>query len=276
MEFKEIMIEKYPKQGAAIVRHFETGVGKPAIWENITRVNLNIFVRYLKNTVTQNSARTYAAMVKSVLNNYRDEIELPAKFENVLRVKDVKCINAFLDEDDIKKFASYEAKSKRERYVKNIFLIGCLTGARHSDAITFTTGNILGSRLSYVSEKTKTLTFVPLSPMVARLIEELPKTEPVNEANFNIAVRKICKKVGIREKIKVFRTGRYIEAEKWKFISSHTARRSFATNLCLRDADLYSISKMMGHSDIKMTENYICCGLQEQSEYTMRYFNNFK
>jgi site-specific recombinase XerD len=59
---------------------------------------------------------------------------------------------------------------------------------------------------------------------------------------------------------------------KWEFVSSHTARRSFATNLYLRGADLYSISQMMGHASVEMTQNYLCCGLREQSAQVMEYF----
>ena len=68
-------------------------------------------------------------------------------------------------------------------------------------------------------------------------------------------------------------TGKDImEGEKWEFVSSHTARRSFATNLYLRGADLYSISQMMGHASVEMTQNYLCCGLREQSAQVMEYF----
>ncbi|WP_240052269.1 tyrosine-type recombinase/integrase, partial [Bacteroides intestinalis] len=79
-------------------------------------------------------------------------------------------------------------------------------------------------------------------------------------------------KAGITEAVKVFKAGKEVEGEKWEFVSSHTARRSFATNLYLRGADLYSISQMMGHASVEMTQNYLCCGLREQSAQVMEYF----
>ncbi|KAB4949348.1 site-specific integrase, partial [Bacteroides thetaiotaomicron] len=42
--------------------------------------------------------------------------------------------------------------------------------------------------------------------------------------------------------------------------------------LYLRGADLYSISQMMGHASVEMTQNYLCCGLREQSAQVMEYF----
>ena len=112
--------------------------------------------------------------------------------------------------------------------------------------------------ISYVSLKTKTHATVPLKPIVKELLTNLPKEE-VTDPTFNNNIRNICRKAGITEAVK-------------EFVSSHTARRSFATNLYLRGADLYSISQMMGHASVEMTQNYLCCGLREQSAQVMEYF----
>lgn len=256
--------------------HFENGTNKAAEWQNMSKTALIDFVRHMKNKMAQSSVRTYAAMFKSVLNDYKEEVELPKNFEDALSVKGVQCINAYMNERDIRKFANYAPKSKQEKYVQCVFMLGCMTGARHSDCVMFTKGNFMGENFAYVSEKTNKKTIVPMSPIVARLISELPTATPVNDANFNLIVRRIAKSAGIRDSVKVFRAGKYEEGERYKFIASHTARRSFATNLYLRGADLYNISKRMGHSDIKMTEGYVCCGLREQSEKVMKYFKKYE
>ena len=275
-EFNEAFVEKYP-ESAIVLKHFQNATKALPKWENMTKTNLLAFVKHLKGIMAQNSARTYAALVKSLLNDYREEVIIPCKqYEEALKIKKVKSINTFLNEKEVLKIVRYEVKSPQERYVKNIFLIGCLTGARHSDCISFNKGNIIGKHLIYMSEKTKSRIAVPLSSLAVRLIEELPLCKSVNEANYNIAIRKICKKINLASDMKVYKAGEYIEGEKWKFISSHTARRSFATNLYLRGADLYSISKMMGHADTTVTENYICCGLREQSAKTLNFFKKFK
>ncbi len=116
-----------------------------------------------------------------------------------------------------------------------------------------------------------TLDFPPLKPIVKELLTNLPKEE-VSDPTFNNNIRNICRKAGITEAVKVFKAGKEVEGEKWEFVSSHTARRSFATNLYLRGADLYSISQMMGHASVEMTQNYLCCGLREQSAQVMEYF----
>ena len=48
-------------------------------------------------------------------------------------------------------------------------------------------------------------------------------------------------------------------AEKWELVSSHTARRSFATNLYISGVALEDIAMMMGHGkNIETTKRYIC------------------
>ena len=53
---------------------------------------------------------------------------------------------------------------------------------------------------------------------------------------------------------------------------THTARRSFATNLYLSGCDLYTIGRMMGHSSADMTRRYICSGIRDMDEGMRRFF----
>ena len=166
---------------------------------------------------------------------------------------------------------SFLDKNANEQLVRTQFLIGAFTGCRHSDYTRLNNRNIVGGMISYVSLKTKTHATVPLKPIVKELLTNLPKEE-VSDPTFNNNIRNICRKTGITEAVKIFKAGKEVEGEKWEFVSSHTARRSFATNLYLRGADLYSISQMMGHASVEMTQNYLCCGLREQSAQVMEYF----
>ena len=125
--------------------------------------------------------------------------------------------------------------------------------------------------LMYVSQKTKIQATVPLKPIVRELLSSTPRKE-ISDVAFNDILRNICLNSGITEQVKVFKSGKVAECEKYLCVSSHTARRSFATNLYLRGADLYSISKMMGHASVEQTTRYICCGLREQSEQVLEYF----
>ena len=219
-------------------------------------------------------------MMKSVFNIYNEEVKLPKGYEDISSVKKDVSQNTWLNDSEIERIIAYIPANDTERLVKNQFIMGCVTGARHSDYMNFTRENVVGERLVYVSIKTHIQAEVPLSKVVERLIAENEMFyiagKEVSDPSFNKTIREICRKLGMNERLKLYRAGEFVEGAKYEFISSHTARRSFATNLYLRGADLYAISKMMGHSSVTMTEGYISCGLRDLSDDILDYFKTFK
>lgn len=269
---KDAFLKKYPRYGI-ILTSFEKANDCPAEWENLTKLKLINFVEYLIENIAKSSTKTYCAMLKSVINMYNEETEIPCRdYEKILSVKNEKSTQVWLSEQDIERLIKRNPASDTEQLVKAQFLIGCYTGARHSDYTRFSETNIQSGMLSYVSIKTKTQATVPLKPIVLELLKEVSEGRTVSDHKFNDTIRELCRKSGINERVKVFRAGKEMEGEKWEFVSSHTARRSFCTNLYLLGADLYSISKMAGHSSITMTEGYICVGLKKQPVEVMKYF----
>ena len=87
-------------------------------------------------------------------------------------------------------------------------------------------------------------------------------------------VKRICCGAGINTEVSVYMRGQFQTGEKWRYIASHTARRSFATNLFKRGVDILTISKLCGHSSVEMTKQYICCG-PIINESVLDYFNEF-
>lgn len=240
-------------------------------WENISKINLQRFVEHMGERLSPNSVRQYAAKFKAVINMYSEEVDLPKGYERILSPKMEKSVSVWLTERELIKLSQYSPKTKIEKLVLAQFLIGAYTGARHSDYINFDKTNIVGDMLMYVSQKTKIQATVPLKPIVKILIAKRPVLN-ISDVTFNDTLRKICMLSGIKSVVKVFKAGKQITCQKFECVSSHTARRSFATNLYLRGADLYSISRMMGHSSVTMTEGYLCCGLRDQSEKVLGYF----
>lgn len=278
-DLRTAFTEKYPKYGN-VLDMYERANSCPATWRNLTKIGLSKFVDYMNERLATSSVKTYAAMLKAVLNLYNEEIKLPKDYDRVLSVRGETSSNTWLNDMEIESLISYIPMNATERLVKNQFIMGCVTGARHSDYIDFTRENIVNERLVYVSKKTRMRAEVPLSRIVERLLAENEMFylvgKEVSDPTFNTTIRDICRKIGIGERLKLYRAGKFVEGEKYKFISSHTARRSFATNLYLHGLDLYSISKMMGHKSVTMTERYIACGLYGISKKSLEYFNNFK
>ena len=275
---KTAFTEKYPKYGR-ILDMFEEANGCLAEWENISKPRLAKFVAFMSERLARTSVKTYCAMIKSVLNLYNDDVELPKGYEAILSPKNDVSQQTWLTDKEIGKLLCYEPKNDTERLVKNQFCIGALTGARHSDYCRFTNENIIGESLVYISQKSHVKAEIPICPAVCRILKENEsyglKGKTISAPTFNDTIRSVCRMSGISERIKLYQAGELTEGEKWEYVTSHTARRSFATNLYLRGADLYSISVLMGHSSTAMTERYIVCGLRKMPENVIAYFTQF-
>lgn len=270
---KEAFTAKYPAY-KSILKMFEAANLCEATWDNLTKVRLQKFVDYMGERLSPNSVNQYAAKLKSVLNLYSDEVLLPRGYAKVLTPRKVTSTAVFLTEEELQKLIEYTPKNERERYVRNVFVTCAFVGCRHSDAINLNESNINGDTLQYVSIKTKIQAIVPLKPIVREYILNRPQIE-VDDTTYNRIIRNICRKCGITEKVKVFKAGKECEGEKWQYVSSHTARRSCASNLYLKGLDLYTISRFLGHSSTDMTAKYICCGIRELPQEAKAYFSGF-
>ena len=282
--------KKYPKYYCVLTMWKEAN-GELPTWENITKATLTAFVDYLCEHKAQSSAKTYCAMFKSVLNTYSDQVELPRGWEKALSVKNDASQSVFLTEDELRRIIDYAPDTQTEAIVQQQFIVAALTGARHSDAVTFSERNVSGSHIVYVSQKTHIKAEIPLSPIAADILN-LPfdgrtyrfaaskyagaYLKTVSDPTFNATIRRICELCDINEEIRLYRRGEFVEGKKWEFVTSHTARKSFASIHDSRAADIYTISRMLGHNSVEMTaQKYIVCPIRELSDEIQGYFSNF-
>lgn len=271
--FCDIFISKYPKQ-RYVINHFKNAIGKYPDWNDITDANLRKFREYMEKKVCSTTAKGYFAFIKATVNEYRYEIDVPSrKMSKILSAKQEPSQSIYLTEDELARFEQYPAKTIHDHNVKKVFLIECYTGCRSSDAKRITRANISNGVLSYVPEKTSNLVVsMPLHPVLDKYIDE-HTTEHLTPPTFNTKLKAICKKIGMTDIVELFRKGERTTGHRYEFVSSHTGRRTFATNLYLRGADLLSISRLMGHTSEEMTRRYIV-GYRELSDNVMDFFKD--
>ena len=130
--------------------------------------------------------------------------------------------------------------------VKRMFLFSCFTGLRLSDVKSLTWDNVVGEKICVVQQKTKTAVYIPLSKNAKRWMtddEELPeKTMFPGCPDKNTMARCINKWVR--------------RAGIGKHVTFHIARHTFATLSLEYGADLYTVSKLLGHQKITTTQIY--------------------
>jgi integrase/recombinase XerD len=75
------------------------------------------------------------------------------------------------------------------------------------------------------------------------------KSDMMSKSMVNHIVRRAAKNAGINEVLYVDAAGK----KRWK-ITSHSLRHACATYMIKNDADIYKVSKYLGHSSVKVTE----------------------
>ena len=248
-----------------VIQTFEKILGHLPLWEDMTDVTLRDFVEELKSQgLALSSVRTMCAELKAVLNaNFRQVPSDKYEFAQILSIKKTVSQAVYLTDDEMGRFIDYVPASDLEHYVHRNFIVGMLTGARLIDAERLTLNNCNQSTntLSYVPKKTPGI--VVTVPVDERrgLRKYLADTKAYYtcQDTFNETLRIICHKCGFISLHTITRAGKTVTDEKWKFISSHTARRTFATNLYLAGVTLEDIALMMGHGkNIETSKRYIC------------------
>lgn len=178
-------------------------------------------------------------------------------------VRDEEIDTIFLPMTDIIRIYYYSDLTPKQTEIKDYFIIGCLTGLRYSDYSRLKPENFVDNRIEIRTKKTKTPVEIPMHKFVREIIKKYDYQLPPSRCiqYFNKAIKNICRKIGFVELIPYERRiGRDFISEmrpKWMFISSHTARRSAATNMFLVGIPTFRIMLLTGHKSESAFFRYI-------------------
>ncbi|SIR56008.1 MULTISPECIES: tyrosine-type recombinase/integrase [unclassified Chryseobacterium] len=149
---------------------------------------------------------------------------------------------------------------------KNWLLISCYTGQRVSDFMRFNEKQLIEINgktcISFTQRKTHKEIILPLHQTVLNVIKKYGNSfpKPIEIGIYNDNIKKIAALAGIESKVEVKKRIGYrsedIQTEKWKIISSHIGRRSFASNFYGRIPTSLLI-QATGHSSERMFLNYV-------------------
>lgn len=271
---------KYPGR-VKVLSRFKQLLGRLPQWDDITDDTLHDLHDALADAYAPNSLRTILAELKALLNENKAEHAVPSmSFPETLKAKASPVQSVYLSTKEIDAIDAYQPRRRAERQVKRLFMLECLTGARKSDCERLSLENIIteGSHrfVRYVAGKSKTEVLVPADRRIRQYLVRDFNEKPMTTATFNIILQRICRDCGINDRCKVFEAGSEQSGKKYTFVTSHTGRRSFATNLALRGVTIEQISLMMGHMNgnvpnTDMTRRYIV-GKMKLDDKVFRFF----
>ena len=216
------------------------------------------FVKYLTaEGLAKNTIGTRIKIVKTALN-YASE-KKGVKYSDAFRKKSFakpseETESVYLNIDELNAIDALVMLPKSFDKVRDMFLIASDTGLRYSDVIRLTAENITEEGLiKIMTQKTSKTIYAPMTPRVKRIFEkyeyQLPK--PISNQKYNQFIKDIAKMAGITAPVTRTHTtaGKLTTttAPKYELVSSHTARRSFATNAYLGGVPTLDIMKVTGH-----------------------------
>jgi len=180
----------------------------------------------------------------------------------------------YLKRDEIMKLyrcdLSHDIKLETAR---DLFVFGCSTGLRFSDYSNVKPENIVPivtdegkviQVIKMLTQKTGEEVSIPCDRIVEQILKKynnnmkhlpgLPTSYKDYTGKFNPLIKEACKVAGLKEK------GRLIDdlnLELWQCITSHTARRSYATNYFIAKVNTTLLMKITGHRTEKAFLKYI-------------------
>jgi integrase len=164
------------------------------------------------------------------------------------------------------------SKQPRLRKARDLFLLGAWTGLRFHDLSTLNDQHIDSDRIRIRSNKTGRRVVIPLHPMVREILARnggVPS--PISNQKLNAYIKEVGAMVpSLSHKIAIGITKGGILKEiikpKYELISTHTARRSFASNLYRQGHPAHSIMAITGHRTEGAFLRYIRLEAEEHAD----------
>ena len=235
--FTEFMQKKYERNDLYL-REINIGfiqgfhaflLGEKNMRQNSTTKHLK-FLKKLLNFAVANSYITF-----NVVNAYKVERE-PVEID-------------FLDEEELRKIINFDTPLPRLERAKDMFLFGCFTGLSYIDIKTLSVENFekdSAGRIWIKKRRVKTgvLSRIPLLPIAKLILDKYKGGEKLLPIQDPADINKYLKDIAILCNIK-------------KRITFHTSRHTFASTVTLaNNISLEVVSKMLGHTNTRMTTHY--------------------
>jgi len=213
------------------------------------------FKSYLQNDaktksnigLSKNTQSSYFNKFRASINQaVKDKIIVDNPIQAVTSIKAETPAREYLTWDELNRLSKVDCKYP---VLKKAFIFSCLTGLRWSDVQKMTWGEVRESegelRVIFKQKKTSDTEYLDISPQARDL---MGKRREINErvfeglrysVTYNTALLRWCHNAGI-----------------YKHITFHCSRHTNAVLLLEMGADIYTVSKRLGHQELRTTEIY--------------------
>lgn len=298
---------KRTKRGTAVkprtIQYYNTTLNKVTAFESFVGVKLKLadidlnfhekFIKYLENEeyLNDNTIGGFIDAVKLFCGNASkkglnvcNDYKLTEFYSPSNKTKDI-----YLKDSELNLI--YQIKLEQD-YLDNArdwFIIGARTGFRISDFLKLGKDNLNDGFIYKETHKTDFPVIIPIHEQVQEILDkrngEFPRR--ISDQKFNLYIKEVAKIVGLieptegakmvtqeiikegkKKRISRKKSGVY---PKYELVTSHSCRRSFATNLYGK-IDTLTIMKITGHQSEKIFLDYIKITPREYAEKLKEYW----
>ena len=256
-----------------VLRNFKQSKRKRIDFDTIDLDFYHDFTEYLTKDLgfANNTIGKHMKTLKTFLNEATERgintnLSHKSKRFRVIR-EDTESI--YLTESELAELCDLDLSANpRLDRIRDLFIVGCWTGLRFSDFSNIQPENIKTDEIEIETQKTGETVVIPIHPTVRKIMAKYKGQYPnsLPPAISNVKMNQYLKELGqmveslhAKTSTSITKGGLNISTNRKKFelVTTHTARRSFASNLYLSGFPAISIMKITGHRTEKAFLRYI-------------------
>jgi integrase len=274
---------------------FEAHTGRTLIFSDMNNDFYKQFYTFVYESKKVNSPNYFGTLIKNIkvfMNVAREEGLHDVNTHNSSSFKkfDIDVDNIYLTVEELikihnlpiteelvnthYKFIKPESVQRTMRTLeltRGRFLIGAFTALRVSDFSRIEELNIKNNFIRIRTDKNDYPVVIPVHWVVREILDKgFNLADKIDDHTINTHVKKLCRSAGITGSVVLarFETGKRTEVvkEKCDWVTTHTARRSGATNMYKAGIPSISIMKITGHHTEKSFLKYIKITQEENAE----------
>ncbi|MBO7200301.1 MAG: site-specific integrase [Bacteroidales bacterium] len=238
----------------SLLKHLKNFYGKDIKVSDIDKNFCQLFVQYLVNEVRikPNSAKTYLQKLHAILQeavemNFISHNPMPPINKLIPKISSKE--KEYLTTNEILRLQKCECP---HIVTKLAFLFSCYTGLRLSDIETLKWSDMQKQNNLYILIKTQVKTStevrVPLNKQAIKILKIVQDKKLSNDGN----VFPMNSRTTIASDLRAWAKNAGID----KHITFHVSRISFVTLSIAAGINIYVVSKLCGHSNVKTTQIY--------------------
>jgi hypothetical protein len=274
---------------------YEVFTGKKLLFSDINNEFYKDFYSFVFKSGKVNSPNFFGTLIKNIkvfMNEAKEEGIHDNNSHNSSSFKklDIDVDNIYLTVDELikihklaiteefvlSKFKKIKINNVRQKVkalelARGRFLIGAFTALRVSDFTRIEELNIKDNIIRIRTDKNDYPVVIPVHWVVREILDRgYNLSEKISDQKINKQIKVLCRYAGIIEPVALtkFESGKRIDIVKDKcdWVTTHTARRSGATNMFKAGIPSISIMKITGHHTEKSFLKYIKITQEENAQ----------